>query len=88
MPSLGSRGVLTVRFPPELLADARQLKAERESLNDFVLEAVDREVRRRRGLRAYETILGVRDVVKARTGLQPDSARLIRALRRGEDRRA
>lgn len=43
--------------------------------------AQQRKVRRRQGLRALEAIRGIRDQVDARTGPQPDSVPLIRALR-------
>lgn len=82
-----SREALTIRFPRQLLADARSTISERESLNEFVLNAVEREVSRRRGIEAYEDILRIRAEVLARTGPQPDSGPMIRALREGEGRR-
>ncbi|MDP9371981.1 MAG: hypothetical protein M3Q65_05925 [Chloroflexota bacterium] len=82
------REALTVRFPARLLTRARELKSDRESLNDFVIEAVDREVRRRQGLQAYGEILRIRDAVRAQAGLQADSAPVIRSLREGGGRRA
>lgn len=83
-----AREALTIRFPAELLSKARQVKAERESFNDLVVEAVEREVRRRQGLQAYDEILRVREAVKTSTGLQADSTPLIRSLREGTARRA
>ena len=77
---------MTIRFPGELIAKARQVKSERESLNDLVVGAVEREVRRRAVVRAHEAIARVRDSVRARTGAQPDSGPLIRALREGDSR--
>jgi hypothetical protein len=85
---MGPREALTIRFPAELLTRAREVKAERESLNDLVIEAVDREVRHRQGVQARDEILRVREAVKARTGPQADSAPLIRSLRQGDERRA
>jgi hypothetical protein len=82
-----AREALTVRFPAELLSTARRLKSQRESLNDLVVEAVEREVRRRQGLQAYNAILRVREAVKGEAGFQPDSAPLIRSLRGGNERR-
>jgi hypothetical protein len=75
------RQPLTIRFPAGLLDRARGVRAEQESLNDLVVAAVEREVRHREGLRAYEAILRVREAVEAGTGLQPDSTSLIRTLR-------
>jgi hypothetical protein len=78
-----SRDALTVRFPPVLLSKARDLRTERESLNELVVEAVEREVRRRQGLQAYASIVDLHEGLKGRTGLQPDSSSLIRGLREG-----
>jgi len=83
-----TREPLTIRFPPALLKEAREVKAQRESLNDLVVRAVEQEVRRRRGLQAYDTILRVRATVKAETGLHPDSTASVRSLRDGSERRA
>ena len=81
------RETLSVRFPIALHSHVRKVKDEDESLNDFVVDAVDREIRRRRGLQAYADVMRIRDKVKTRTGLHPDSVPLIRALREGEGRR-
>ncbi len=80
------REALTVRVPMSLLADAREVKAERESFNDFVVDALEREVRRRQGMVAYHAILKLREQIYARTGAQPDSGPLIRSLRDGTGR--
>lgn len=82
-----TREALTVRFPTQLLSSARAVKAEHESFNDLVIGAVEREVRRRQGLQAYDDILRVRETVRTRTGLQPDSSPVIRSLRDGAERR-
>lgn len=84
---MDTREALTIRFPAMLLNQARGLKDERESLNDLVVEAVEREVRRRQGLTAYEEIARVRERVRSRGGLQPDSTPLVRSLRTGTERR-
>ena len=55
------RDALTVRAPVELLAKARAAKSERESLNDVIVQALDREVRRREGLRAVQDIIALRE---------------------------
>jgi hypothetical protein len=82
------RRALTVRLPEDLLSDARAAVAEPESLNDLIVAAVAREVRRRRAEAALARIQAVRERVEARTGLHPDPVPLIRALREGEERRA
>ncbi len=80
------REALTVRFPAELLSHARDVKPERESLNEFVVDAVQREVRRRQGMQAYAEILRIREEIRAQSGPHPDSTPLVRALRQGEER--
>ena len=79
------RDALTVRAPVELLAKARAAKSERESLNDVIVQALDREVRRREGLRAVQDIIALRERIAA-SGPQPDSTALIRDLREGRQR--
>ena len=82
------RQAVTVRFPESLLAEARAVTIRSESLNDLVVAAVSREVRRRRAKAALSRLQQVRDEVYARTGPQPDPVPLIRALREGDGRRA
>jgi hypothetical protein len=82
------RQAMTVRFPETLLREARAVRASPESLNDLVVAALEREVRRRRAEAALARLRQVREQVYARTGPQPDPVPLIRALREGEDRRA
>ena len=84
---MGRRQAVSVRFPEKALAGARAVKAAQESLNDFVVTAVEREVGRRQGEAALWAIRRVREQVRARTGLHPDPVPLIRALREGLDRR-
>ncbi|MEH2388163.1 MAG: YlcI/YnfO family protein [Nostoc sp.] len=43
------REALTIRFPADLLVKAKKIKEGSESLNDLVVEALEREVSRRRG---------------------------------------
>jgi len=81
------REAITVRLPSELATEARAAKDERESLNDLVVEALEREVRRRQGLKAYDEIIRLREEIMREHGVQPDSQPLIRALRDGEGRR-
>ena len=84
---MSQRQTISVRLPDDLLAQARKTKAPRESLNDLVVAALEREVRRRQGLAAHEGITRIREQVRARTGSHPDPVPLIRALREGEGRR-
>lgn len=83
-----SRDALTIRIPAPLLARARDVKDDRESLNDVIVEALDREVRRREGVRAVADIVALRERIAAETGPQPDSTALIRELREGRQRGA
>lgn len=71
---------LTVRFPAHLLAVARGVQKEDESLNDFIVDAVERELRRR-GLEACDDILRIREKIRAEHGIHPDSTPYIRELR-------
>jgi len=77
---------MSVRFPADLLEQAKTVLASGESLNDLVVGLVEQEVRRRRGLAAHERIVRTREDVLARTGPQPSSTPWIRALREGECR--
>ncbi|ELR99090.1 YlcI/YnfO family protein [Gloeocapsa sp. PCC 73106] len=76
---------VTIRFPLELVKKAKQLKEGRESFNDLVVEALEREINRRKGLEAVSTILRLREQIKQRTGVHPDPIPLIRQLREGEN---
>ena len=82
------RESITIRFPSDLLAQAKALKVDEESFNDLVVEALDYEVRRRQGLAAHDRIRLRRKSILQRTGIQPASADLIRELRAGEGRHA
>ncbi len=79
----GTRDALTVRFPPDLLARAKEVRNPDESLNQLIVSALEREITRREGLRTLREIDEVRDRIAARTGPQPDSTPTIRALRDG-----
>lgn len=83
-----SREALTIRFPHRILVKAREIKTDRESLNEFVVDAVEREIQRRQGLAAYDEILRVREEIRAESGVQPDSTPMIRELREGIGRGA
>ena len=81
------REAVTIRFPADLLAKARNLKDGSESFNDLVVKAVEQEVRRRRAWAAHKRIIARSEAVKAKTGIQPASWDLIRSLREGDKRR-
>ncbi len=80
------REALTIRVPGSLLAQARSVKQERESLNDLIVTAVDREVRRREGLRTVHEIVAFREQMARESGNHADSTALIRSLREGNER--
>jgi len=75
---------VTVRLTAELLDNAKTVKSESESLNDLVVLALEREVRRRRGLAAHQRILAI----SKQLPIQPDATELIHELREGEQRDA
>lgn len=81
------REALTVRFPIDLLAKAKKLKDDGESFNDLIVEALEREVKRRRGWAAHQRIIARSETIKAKTGIQPSSTDMIRSLREAEERR-
>lgn len=81
------REALTICFPAELLVKARKLKNDGESFNDLIVEALEREVKRRRGWIAHQRILIRSEIIKAKAGIQPASTDLIRSLREDKGRR-
>jgi hypothetical protein len=81
------REALTIRFPAKLLEKIRALKRDNESLNDLVVQALEKEMKWRSAWLAHEQIQTIREQVKQRTGVHPDPTPLIRQLREGEDRR-
>lgn len=81
------REAITIRFPTALLVKARSLKEGSESFNDLVVEAVEQEVRRRRGWAAHQRIVARSEAIKVKTGTQPTSTDLIHDLREDEGRR-
>ncbi|MGL4620085.1 YlcI/YnfO family protein [Chroococcidiopsis sp.] len=81
------REAVTIRIPAELLEQARQLRESSESFNEMVVEAIAREVRRRRSLAAHQRIVARSVLVEAQTGIQSSSVDLIRQLRASEGRR-
>lgn len=83
---LESREATTLRIPSDLLAAARALQAEGESLNDLATKALADEGRRRQGLAVHTSIVRRREEVRRRTGPHPDAADLVRDLRGGAGR--
>ena len=81
------REALTIRIPADLLEQARQFREGSESFNEMVVQALAREVRRRRALAAHQRIVALSAEVEAKTGIQSSSVDLIRQLRAGEGRR-
>jgi hypothetical protein len=81
------REAVTIRIPADLLEQAKQFREGGESFNEMVVEAIAREVRRRRSLAAHQRIVARSAEVEAKTGIQPSSVDLIRQLRAGEGRR-
>ena len=75
------REAVTIRFPKEVLDDARRARPKDQSFNEFVVEVVAREARLRRGREALKRIDALREQIFRRTGLQPDSTELIRETR-------
>jgi hypothetical protein len=81
------REAVTIRIPADLLEQAKQFREGSESFNEMVVEALAREVRRRRALAAHQRIVARSAEVEAKTGIQPSSVDLIRQLRAGDGRR-
>lgn len=81
------REALTIRFPAKLLQKIRALKRDDESLNELVVQALEKEMKWRSAWAAHEQIQMIREQVKQRTGVHPDAAPMIRQLREGEARR-
>jgi hypothetical protein len=78
------REAVTIRFPIPLLNKAKNLKDGSESFNELVVEAVEREVKRRQTIVTHQSIVARRAKIKARTGVQPDVNVFIHSLREGE----
>lgn len=78
------REALTIRFPAQLLQKIRTLKRDDESLNELVVQALEKEIKWRSAWAAHGQIQTIREQVKRRTGVHPDSVPLIRQLREGE----
>lgn len=81
------REAVTIRIPSDLLEQARQFREGGESFNEMVVDAIAREVKRRRTLAAHQRIVARSAEVEAKTGIQQSSVDLIRQLRTNEGRR-
>ncbi|MFB2876952.1 YlcI/YnfO family protein [Floridanema aerugineum] len=81
------REAVTIRIPTDLLEQARQFREGGESFNEMVVDAIAREVKRRRSLAAHQRIVARSSEVEAKTGIQQSSVELIRQLRTNEGRR-
>ncbi|MGL5195165.1 MAG: YlcI/YnfO family protein [Chroococcales cyanobacterium] len=73
-------GSVSLHIPQELLESAQRLSSPDETLNDVVILALDREVRRRKGLAAHQKIIALNKELPP----QPDDTELIRQLRERE----
>ncbi|ACC85195.1 conserved hypothetical protein (plasmid) [Nostoc punctiforme PCC 73102] len=80
------REAVTIRFPISLLSKAKHLKDGSESFNELVVEAVEREVKRRQAIVTHQSIVARRAKIKARTGVHPDVNVFIHSLREGDMR--
>jgi len=81
------REAVTIRFPKDVLDEARRARPEDQSFNEFVVGVVAREARLRRGREALTRIDELREQIYRRTGLQSDSTALIRQTRDERARR-
>lgn len=78
---------ITIRIPTDLLEQAKHFREGGESFNEMVVDAIAREVKRRRSLAAHQRIVARSAEVEAKTGIQQSSVELIRQLRTNEGRR-
>lgn len=78
----------TVRLPVEVfMALVAEAEAAGQSLNEAIVDAVEREVKRRARERALADLAANRAAIVAEQGVSYDSVPLIRSLREGVDRR-
>jgi hypothetical protein len=80
------REAITIRFPSRVLDSVREAKEDAESLNDFVVRVLEKEARWIKARKAHAAIVELREEIRKRTGVQPDSTQLIRDLREGRGR--
>jgi hypothetical protein len=74
-----------IKFPTDLVNQAKGIQKENESFNELVVQALKQEIKRRKTIESHETILKIRSLVKQRTGFHPDPVPLIRQLREGDE---
>ncbi|MCT7960905.1 hypothetical protein NG799_12180 [Laspinema sp. D1] len=75
-------GSVSIHIPQKLLESAQRLSSPDETLNDVVILALDREVRRRKGLAAHQKILALNKELPP----QPDDTEVINQIRESEGR--
>lgn len=75
-------GTVSIHIPQALLESAQRLTSPDETLNDIIILALNREVRRRKGLAAHQKILALHKELPP----QPDDTELIHQLREREGR--
>lgn len=81
--SVEQREAMTVRIPSRLLESARAVRDGDESLNALLVAALEREVRRREGLRTVDRIEKHSQQIRARFGVHTDSVPVLKELREG-----
>jgi len=86
MTTMEKREAITIRFPARVIEAVRLAKHEEESLNDFVVRVLEKEARWVRARKAHADIVKLREEIRERTGVHPDSTQLIRDLREGRGR--
>lgn len=69
---------VTINFPVNLLEQIKEIKKDQKSLNEFVIETLEKEVQKYKISSAHQTILKLRAEVKKRTGIHPYPVMLIR----------
>ncbi len=80
--------ISNIRMPDSVHERLKEwAREEGRSLNDLAVEILDRESRRWEALRGLEAARKVREEIRERVGVQPDSAPLIRELREERSRR-
>ena len=72
----------TLRMPDEIRRRLRaRASAEGRSINEIVVEILDRETRRWQALEALKTADEVREIIREHYGELPDSTPVVRELR-------
>jgi hypothetical protein len=77
---------ITMKVFCQICWKAKQFREGGESFNEMVVDAIAREVKRRRSLAAHQRIVARSAEVETKTGIQQSSVELIRQLRTNEGR--